>query len=67
MQLRRELKAQLVALEKAIGQKMRQIPALKPYAKQPYLAYITWAALALPLLFLLLPFLLLGGETAISL
>ena len=61
VQARREVKAQVATLEKLVAKQMRQFPVLKPYAKQPYLSYITWTALALPLLIISLPFLLFTG------
>ncbi|KAK9800237.1 hypothetical protein WJX73_003959 [Symbiochloris irregularis] len=62
VQVRRALQTQQVQLEKAVAHHMQRYPALKPYAKQPYLAYIVWAALGLPLVILLLPLLLLTGK-----
>lgn len=64
IQLRRQLKAQVAEVEKAIAKQLKSYPALKPYAKQPYLAYITWAALALPLVIILLPFFLFTGAAS---
>lgn len=63
VKLRRQIQAQQAAIEKLIAKQLRQIPALKPYAKQPYLAYITYGLIVLPISIILLPIYLLTGKS----
>ena len=64
VQYRRQVKSHVASFEKLIAKQLQQVSALKPYARQPYLAYITWGALAAPIgIIFLLPFLLFGGDS----